>query len=275
MSRLYGKSLDVYSFSRYLNDLNVLDYKKDNTKTSWDEVIDCPSKIEFYLPDSALKIIENNPIRIVNSPFVIKSAYLLSDKEEPTMYFSRIHAIEEYKRELVFFLGEMLSSVNKDKKYTDNDIPSEYSNVISLILEYLYLKEVGKDDIFSIKHINELKYNAKRYAKSYKNFQDIRFSDKNRELFLYDYDENSKENEEFNKTESQFLNVTLENLMPISSLDAVLQLIDRNLDKNSIRELLNDLILNQDNNRQAIINSIGIDSYGFKRLRKEIDMRRK
>ncbi len=276
MSRLYGKSSDVYSFSRYLIDLKIPNYKKDTIKTKWEDVEECPQSIEMYLPESAIKIIENNPIRLIGSPLAVKSAYLLpSNKdEEPIMVFPKKNPIEEYKRELVFFIGEMLSSITKDNEPDENEIPSEYSSVIGFLLEYLYLKENGKEDTFSIKHINELLCNSKKYVKLYKNFQNIQLSDKNKYLFLDDY-EDSKERIKFDSLEKQFLDVTLENLVPISSLDAALQLKDMDLDKDSIKELLNDLILNQDHNRQLIINNIGIKSYGFKRLRKEIDMRRR
>lgn len=272
MSRLYGKSIDVYSASKDLVDINNFKYKRDNKKTTWEEVESCPEVLDLYLPENAIEIIENNPIKIVASPVVVKQACLLPSKEgeEPTIYFPRWSPIEEYKRELVFFLGEFLAIQSRDEMPKENDLPCEFSNVIGLFLEYLYLKENGKDKLFANKHLEELTYNARNYIKAYKNYQKALVSRKQTELYLLS-DEQQERVELGNKQiERQFLNATLTTLIPLSSLDATLQLIDKNLSKNDIKELLRRLVENEDHDRQIIINEIGIDTFGYKRLRKEI-----
>ena len=275
MTRLYGKSLDVYSFSRCIVDSNVPKYKKDNKKTTWEEVENSPRKIEMYLPNSALEIIEKNPIRIARSPLFVKSSFLLpsNDDEEPIQFFSRYNPIEEYKRELVLSLGKMLSSVNKDDMPEENDIPCEYSDFIGFFLESLYMKETGKNNLFCIKHFKELLTNAKRYVNAYKNFQNFQFSVVNSKKYSL-YDDEIENEDEYKKVEKKFLDITLSNLSFLSSLNAVLQLNERKMSKLEIKELLDYLITNPNHNRQAIINGLGVDSYGFKSLKKEIYRRR-
>ena len=275
MSRLYGKSVDVYSASYKLVDRKIPKYKRDRSKTTWEEVIISPEEIEIYLPQNAIDIIEKNPIKIIQSPLAFKSASLLpkNDKEEPVMFFPRYSAIEEYKRELVFFLGELLSSKVPDKLPDDNSIPCEYSDVLGLLLEYLYLKENGKEDSFSSKHLNELLYNAKRYVKSYRNFQSAIVSKKSSELYLYRDSDIEKMNNNIDKMEKQFLDATLINLVPLSSMDAVLQIVDQIESKEDIKELIRVLVENENHDRQNILHDYGIDSFGYKRLTKEIDRR--
>ena len=80
--------------------------------------------------------------------------------------------------------------------------------------------------------------------------------------------------EKFKSVEKKFLDITLSNLLPISSLEAVLQINERNMDKETIKNLLDKLVVNSNHNRREIIDEMGIDSYGYKMLRMEIDRRR-
>ncbi len=276
MSRLYGRSVDVYSISKYLIEGKLPKYKNDNRKTTWEELSYCPEIIEFYLPDNAIKIIEKNPIRIVHSPLVVKKAYMMprNSSEEATMYLPRNSPIEEYKRELVFFLGENLSNVSPDFKPTEYSIPCEYTNILGLLLEYLYLKEKGLEDRFSSKHFNELLYNSKKYVKSYLSFQDAMLSSKASDLSIINESEKEKRDQKMKEMQKQFLEATLTCLTPLSSFDGVLQLIDNGIDENQIKKIIEVLVENKNHDRQSIINGMGIDSYGYKRLRKEIDRRR-
>ena len=43
---------------------------------------------------------------------------------------------------------------------------------------------------------------------------------------------------------------------------------------NDLSYLLYELVINENHNREEVINSRDIDTYGFKRLRKEIDIRK-
>lgn len=273
MSRLYGKSIDVYQTSKYLIDASLKKYKPDKTKTSEEELSSCPEKIELYLPDNAIEIIENNPIRIVLSPLAMKKASHLPTKkgEEPTLIFPRNKPIEEYKRELVFFLGTIISLSSPDLLPKDDNIPCEYGDLISLLLEYLYLKEIGKEEDFSRKHLKELEYNSRKYVINYDRYKKYLLSRKENNLYQLSEEQEEQLNKQYAEQEILFLKSTLTCLVPLSSMDGVLQIIDEIKDTNDIKKLLEKLIENDGNNRQKIINDLGIESFGYKRLRKEID----
>ncbi len=276
MSRLYGKSVDVYSISRALTESKIPKYKSDKKKTTWEEVGKSPEIINLYLPENAQKILEENAIVVINNPLVVKKTYFLpaNKKEAPIAYYPRMTPIEEYKREMVFFAGEILSSHSPDKLPNDYYIPCEFSNVLGLLLEYLYLKETGQEDTFSSKHLNELLYNAKKYTKAYLNFQNIILSSNRMDLLSMDEGEETKFAERFANSQNQFLNSTLTCLVPLSSMDGVLQIIDMFKDKEQLKKLIEELVNNEEQNRQNILNSIGIETNGYKRLRKEIGRRK-
>ena len=273
MSRLYGRSVDVFGAARYLKDNFVPSYKRNKAKTTWDEVATSPEKIELYLPESAKKMLQENPIRLVGSPLVIKATSILprEKEEEPTICFPRITPIEEYKKELMFFLGTILSINSPDEMPKSNDIPCEYSDILSLLIEYLYLKETNDTESFSKKHLEEILHNAKRYIKSYENYQRIILSRKDNDFAILTHSQEQSLQSRYFEQDQKFLKSTLEMVVCMSSMDAVLQIIDRIDDKEEIKQLLEKLIENKEHNRQKIINDMGIDSYGYKRLRKEID----
>ena len=85
------------------------------------------------------------------------------------------------------------------------------------------------------------------------------FSEKGYEKYLRDC---NKKDEELNK-------FTMNNICSISSLDAVLQLIDKNLSNNELKLLVEELMLNSYGNRKYVLKDIGINVEGYKRLKKE------
>lgn len=271
MSRLYGRIYDLYETSKYLNENVKRTYHDDKTPTSWESVEECIEKVKLYIPKEAIKKLAANPVQIVKRPLSIqKSAYLpTSNKPEPKIFFTTNKAIEEYKRDIIFFVGQNLSTQSPDEMPKQNDIPCEYSYVVELLLEYLYLKEEQKEDVFSIKHLEELKSPAKNYIKAYEYYQKKNETIKQIDaMLLTDSVTYIKDNE---KSKGKFLKALLKYLIPMSSMDATLQIIDKDLSKDEMKVLLNQLIINENHNRQQILQDIGIDSFGFKRLRKEID----
>lgn len=275
MSRLYGRSLDVYSVSKHLVDNKPEKHKREKDKTTWEEVTECPSLIEDYLPSSAVKIIESKPIRVVGSPFVVKEGSLFVEGEDPTLLFPRWTPIDEYKRELVYFLGTVLANENCDKMPNDNSIPCEFSSVLSLLLEYLYLKEQGKEDSFSPKHLKELLYNAKKYIISYDNYHKNLLDKRAYDMFSDGgYQDLGELDSYYDKQEKDILKATLQCLVPYSSMDATLQIIERYKDKAEIKELIDMLVQNPNNDRQKALNDLGIETYGYNSLKKEIDRKR-
>lgn len=276
MSRLYGRAFDVYQTSIELKNSNLEKYKEDNKKISLDELINSTDVLDIYLPESAIDYIVNYPIHIVKSPLVPRNMTQLPTllERHATIYFKGIYLKEEQKRELSFFLGSVLSMMNPDELPKENNLPCEYGDTLSLLLEYLYLLENNKEDRFVIKHLNELKWNAERYSKIYETYQKHLLSSRENELSIVSEKTLSKI-EDFNyRYEKDFLKSTLDFLVPLSSLDGVLQIIDNTKTKEGFKNIIELLYNNPDNNRQELLNDYGIDSYGYKRLRKEIESKR-
>ncbi len=272
MSRLSGRSMELYQTSRLLAESNIPKYKIDKGKTNWEDVVMAPEKIDIYLPENAVEILESNPVKIVHYPSLFKQTASLPEKdgEEPLLFFPRHNAIEEYKNNLVFFLGEILANKSKDSLPDFYTIPCEYNVLLPLLMEYLYLKEENKEDLFIPKHLDDLAYNAKKYKKIYESHRN-KLINRN-ELDLYDINYKKKEKIEryYAEEDEIFLRATLVTLVPMSSMDGVLQVIDRIKDKDEIKNFIEKLIENKEHNRQKIINDMGIDSTSYKRLKKEI-----
>lgn len=272
MSRLYGRKTDIYRESILLRNTNLKHYKKDKSKIDLEELADAPSTIEEYLPDNAIKLMESNRVHIIENPLCITKGFVFPEKkgDEPKIFFPRFTPIEEYKKELLFFFGVLLSQHNPDNFPDENTIPGEFGDVLALLLEYLYLKEKGTDEDFALKHLHELKILAKSYIRSYESYERstdrasflsfYRLSDEKRKMFDDNYAERTEE----------FIKDTLTYIVPFSSMEAILQIIDKVKDKEEFKALIEELVANENNDRQHILNEHGINSFGYPRLTKEI-----
>ncbi len=269
MSKLYIRSLDVFQTSRLLVESKLQKYKTNNNKISLDEFIDSSFAIRDYLSDNAKEVLKDNHIKIVFNPFNFKSGLYMpkSIEDHQTLYFPHFTPTEEDKRIFNFSIGTILSNFNPDNPTDLLTIPDEYSDVLSFLLQYLYLKEENKEDTFSIKHLNILKRYAKRYIKTYDSYNrdllkrnDVDCDFINDKIQLYN-----------DEQEKKFLIATLNLLIPFSSLDGTLQIIDKIQDKNELRKLIELLVNNEYRNRQKILYDRGIESEGYKRLQKEIE----
>ncbi|MBR1386311.1 MAG: hypothetical protein IJ568_05735 [Bacilli bacterium] len=272
MSRVFGYSDSVYNIYNDLNNSKILKYKKDNNKTSWDDVINSIKEIDFYIPFEFKKNMKNNKIRVVRAPSLFNRNTIIStpteENEDPTIIFPSRSAKEEYKKELVYFIGVLLREVNCDNMPDLYSIPSEYQDVLPLILEYLYLKNNNLENVFSHQKIHELYASSGLYVKAfndYKKIQELCYN--SRYLPRKNYEIISELEKDSLK---KFEDVTLEYLIPLSSLDVSLQLID-NYNSIDFKKLIKDLYNNYDKDRKEYINDLGIDSYGFKRVKEEIE----
>ncbi len=275
MSRLYGRAFDVYQMSNYILSAKIPKYNEDNKKITLDELINSSGIIELYIPESAIDYIVNYPIHIVKSPIIPRNMSEFPNKTNPnaTIYFKGFNFKEEHKRDLNFFLGCVLSQVNPDKLPKNNDLPCEYGDILPLLLEYLYLKENNKEDIFLPKHLESLKFNAEKYTKSYEIYHKYLANNGLYESSFLSQKQQEKIEEYNTKLENDFLKNTLTMLVPFSSVDGVLQVIDKIQTKEEYKDLIAKLYENKKNNRQDILKDYNIESYGYKRLRKEIDRR--
>ena len=273
MSRLYGRAFDVYRTSCELKNNILPKYNEESKKISVNDLVSSTKILDFYLPESAINYIENYPIHVSKSPILPRSVSEFPTLESPDakIYFKGLNFKEEHKRELAFFLGSVLALMNPDKLPGEDDLPCEYGDLFPLLVEYLYLKENNKEDRFILKHLNALKWNGEKYCKTYEAYNKHLVTDRENELLIYSEDIDSAR-EDFNrKYEKDFLVNSLTILVPLSSLDAMLQIIDKIKTKEDFKKIVKLVYDNPDNNRQLLLRDYGIESFGHKRLRKEIN----
>ena len=270
MSKLIGLSTDVYNVYKRLNDEKIVHYKKDLHNTTWENVIDVEKDIEMYIPENAKERLKESKITIVKAPLKRNTIVSIPTEEGdvPTIYFPSFNAKEEYKKELVYYFGMLLREENKDKEADFYNIPSMYQDVLPLLLEYAYLDNMNFNQVFSIQKLHELYISSRDYIKAYndnKKIEEINYNSKYLTREQYEKVYNN-----YKKYLETFENVTLDYLIPLASLDATLQITD-NKDKYDLKEVINKLYENKDNDRTKIIRDLGIDTYRFNRLNKEID----
>ena len=272
MSRICGRAYDVYSITKDLEETKLPKYKKDNTKTSWDEIEITPEKIEIYLPDKAIDFLASKKTKIMKTPFLKFTLTQIPEEENEERFikFPSLTPKEEFKRELMFYMGMLLSSYNKDNPNEKYGIPNEYDDTLPLLLEYLYLKYVNKEDKFSIKHLNELQSYQEDYITFYDDYQD--FQDLRRKArFAY---LSQEKYEKFQALcidkENEITSLTNDSIIQLSSLEGVLGIIEL-LDKEDIKTIIEKLMINEKYNRSEVLKEYGIESFGYKRLRKELE----
>lgn len=253
MSRLYGRTIDIYSISKYLNENHINKYTKDKRTIDFDELNSAIDTVKPYLSIDTINYLMECDIQVSGKLFAKETIFSGYGEENNIIIFPSRTMKEEYKRELMYFIGELLKRKNPDLIPSKFDIKCQYSDMLPLLVEYLYMKETGNEDKYSDKHLNDLALNAKEYVKIYEGYK----------------------NGSLNMSEDNFLMNSLLYLVPLSSLDATLQVIDLfKDDKDKMVELLSLLIENANNNREEIMTDKNISTYGFKRLRKEIDYKR-
>ena len=253
MSRLYGRVEDVNSISNYLienyNKLYIMGYKDIEDK----ELIDAPRTIFPYLSKDSINYINNCDVQVRWNNGIPGTIYSGVGEDDNVIFFKTRQMREEYKTDLIYFIGDLLRRKNLDYMQDEHDIMCQYSDLLPLLIEYLYLREEGKEEVFSDRNLSDLRINAKEYHRIYEK--------RKRFPFLV--------------SEKALLNNTLLYLVPLSSMDATLQIIDKIGDnKDELRLFIQQLIDNPNHNREEIVNEKNINTYGFKRLRKEIDMKK-
>ncbi len=272
MGRLYGRSSDVYNVSKYLLDKKLEKYNQDKTKTSLYDIGLSASSIKVYLPDKAVEIITNTPIVLSRAMFIREPlTFMPYDKEgEPIIYFPKNRVIKEFQNDFIFFIGRVLAAYSPDKMPDNFSIPCEYHDVIPFLLNYLYQKENGNENNFSLKYLHELLDNAKSFVKVYDSYN--KFLDAKNEERIFGSSDKIKKYDESNM--KAILYKTLQSLVPLSSMDATLQIIDKYNDQDDYKKIIEELVINPNNNREEILMDKGIETFGFKRLIKEIDKKR-
>jgi hypothetical protein len=253
MSRLYGRLEDVNNISNYL----INNYKKlyipSYKEIEDEELMDAPKKIFTYLSKDTINYINDCDIKVFWDKNAPGTVYSGEGEKENIIFFKTRQMREEYKTDFIYFIGDLLRRKNLDYMQDEHDIMCQYSDLLPLLIEYLFLREEGKEEEFSDRNLSDLRLNAKHYHRTYER----------------------RKKYPFLVSEETLLNETLLYLVPLSSLDATYQIIDKIGDnKDELRLFIYKLIENSNHNREEIVSERDINTYGFKRLRKEIDLRK-
>ena len=273
MSRLYGRTFDLFQTSNSVLYAEIPKYKFDTHKISPGELVSTTHVTDDYLPKEVLEYFDKHPIQILKSPFISRNRTQLPSEEKPEaiIEFKGFNFKKEHKRELAFFIGSIMSDAHPDELPKKDNLPCEYGDLLSLLIEYLYLKNTHQDDKFVLRHLHEIKELAYIYANKYEEHQKHIVNDTdNDSKFIADGSIESVFNEN-DKKERAFLANALVTLIPFSSFDGVLQIIDRVKTEKEIKELIQLLYENPGSNRQVLLQDYGVESFGYKRLRKEMD----
>ncbi len=274
MSREMGKSYEVYQIACTLNEAKLPSYKKDSNECSWNEIDTTPERLEIYLPDKAIEFLTSKKVKIYKNPF---RKYTLTqvpedDKEDRYIVFPSLKPKEEFKRELMFYFGMLLSSYHIDDSENFYIIPGEYDDVLPNILEYLCLKEEHKEHLFSIKHLNELKKYNKSYPTFYSQYRDFQEFEQGARFSFAAKEKLDKLQELSSDKAYEMEELTKDSAVQLSSLDAALSLIDIIKSPSEYKQLIEELMLNKDRDRSEVLRERKIDSYGYRRLTKEIKL---
>ena len=253
MSRLYGRLEDINSVSKYLIDNYKKLYIPNYKEIEVEEVIETPKLIYPYLSEDTIKYIDDCDVKLHWNGKLPGTVYSGLGSDENVIMFRTRQMQEEYKIDLMYYLGDLLNRKNLDTMHGNHDTASQYSILLPLLIEYLFLKETEQTEVFSDRNLPDLRKEAKGFHRMYEIHK--RFP------FCY--------------TEENILDRSLFSLIQLSSMDATLQIIDKyGNDKEELRRLIQELVDNIDSNREYIMNDRNISTYGFKRLRKEIDLRK-
>ena len=277
MSKILGRVNDVLNVSKELKEADIPKYIKDKSKTTWDNIEKVKNDLSIYLPDIAIDFINQDKIYMYKSPLRIYTFTSIPEYEDERRFirYPSLTPKKEFEREYSFFLGLLLSSYHMDTQEEIMEIGKEYDDILPLLLDYLYMKQNNKEDKYALKFLNFIDKFLKRYQKSYKKYDEFCDTLFNTDTYEFNDDELEHFENHCKETESEFEEYTMNKLIKLSSLDGMLQIIDKNYDEKEFKKLIEELVINEDFSRTAILYDKGIESYGYKRLRKEIEKYKK
>ena len=254
MGRIMGRSMETYNLSKTFMEAHFPKYKRDKRVIDLAELGKSPNLIRDYLPERAVDFIRDHQVVVVRNFMIPHELTIFPDDIEKQDPYMIIHnkPLEEHKRILVYFLGGLLNRLQDDRMDLNAlNIPCQYASVLPILFDSLYMKESGRADDASLRFLHELRSNAKRYIKAYE-----------------DYNKSPETNDM-----RQFIVDTLLFLIQFSSMDAALQIMDKfGDDKEQMKKLIEELIVNENGNqREEILLDRGIETVGYKALRKEIE----
>ena len=277
MSRILGRSYDVYLASKELREARIKKYKDDYTRTTWESVISSPEKYKIYLPQSALEFLDSKPIKIRRDPFFFFLEMQIPDTDNQDRYimFPSFIAVENFKTEYAYYIGMLLSYYHTDNEEDLYTFPKEYSDLLPMLMVYLHLKANGKEKEFVKKYLSILSNYVGTYITDYEAYDS--FEEFYSGAVITEMTEKRYEdlNETRQENEEKMVSAVGETIIQLSALDGALQIIDRCKTKEDFKQMIEKLFINEPRDRSSILRSEGIESFGYKRLRKEIEASKK
>ena len=273
MSRLLGRSYDAYQISKDIKEAKIKKYKDDNSKTTWKEIEESPEKYQMYLPESAIDFLTQKKIKVCRTPFLLYAEMQIPSNDEEDRYikFPSKKAIIKYKDELAYYIGMLLANYKIDDEENLYTFPKEYTDLLPLLIVYAEMKVNGREKEFPKKYLSILSNYVGSYITDYEAYQD--YLEHEGSINLTMVDDNAYDKLMSIKAENDELiaSCTAETIIQLSALDGALQIIDRCQTPDDLKNIIEKLFLNKDHDRSSLLRSEGIESYGYKRLRKELE----
>ena len=273
MSRILGRSYDVYLASVALKNARIRKYKDDYTRTTWESVANSPKQYQMYLPQCAIDFLASKPIKLKKDPFLVYTEMQIpeNDNQERYIKFPSLAPVEKYKTEYAYYLGMLLSFYHEDGEEDLYTFPKEYSDLLPMLMVYLQLKAEGKEKDFIKKYLSILSNYVGTYItdyEAYDGFEEFYNAAVVTEMTAEKYDKLTETRQE---NDEKMISAVGETIIQLSSLDGVLQIVDRCKTKEDFQKIIEILFINEQKDRSSILRSEGIESFGYKRLRKEIE----
>ncbi|MBO5376697.1 MAG: hypothetical protein J6A52_07615 [Bacilli bacterium] len=239
----YERIKEVKEAADFLTIKPLIKYKPNMKLAKWNEIIDASTNIGYFLTPTAIKLINNAPIEIVRDPLRTKTmSFVSKNNDKPSVIvFPTFFGREDYKPQIASFYGLATG-------YQDSD---EYGLVLSHLYEYLYflISSENPIDEFALRNLTKKIPESQRFLEVCKNF----FGD-NRTIERSDLE--------------KLIKVCLQSF---SSLEISLQLIEQmNSDSTTFLEVA-DEIIQKKKSPEEIIKSKGLETTGYKTLKKTID----
>ncbi len=253
MSRLQGRVEDIYSFDKYIIENYNKPYVPDNTLITMEELEKSFETLFPYLYKEYVTYINNCNVAFYWNGRLKQPVYSDQFQKDNVFFFPTKQLVEEYKADFMFYIGDLLSRKRLDYIHDVTDTKHQYGDLLPLLTQYLFYKETGREERFTERNISELRYSAPKFIKAYEKNQSFHTASRENKLLFNAYHA----------------------VVPLSSLDASLQLIDQIGDnKDEMRYLLHELIFNEHSSREEVMKDRKIETFGFKRLRKEIELKK-
>lgn len=265
MDRVLGRAQDLKSISEELKKMKTRICLGDVKAVTIDDVRDSFSKYSIYIPESAKDYLRSRKI------IVKKPGFLTTTAVNSGVFCTKRFPTVEDESEFAFFIGRVLANYRNDARSDGFSFPAEYAALLPMLMEYLYCKETEREEIFYKQYLNRAKKDAKTFLKESEEYRkEMEKAEKYNTVFSTESSYRMYNFLSMNAGNT-YHNAVLDAVYFISGLEALLQVNDKYKTESEIRDLIEVLFRNEGNDRSAILYDLGIDSYGYRAIRKHIE----